>query len=165
MWPQQALNWASLGGIVGRTFSHTPNNLLLFTCYVGVVRWPAAGDTAGISLRRLSSIQHRIYTSVVPTKDARCHLQLITGIYLLVVHRAQVKIAAFSLPTQSELLINGLSRDDQWYLHTHTHTHTHAHTYPFNGPFSGTTRVSQYQKGKNQSGFYWSKRQWVALYK
>jgi len=29
-----------------------------------------------------------------------------------------------------------------------THTHT------FNGPFSGTTRVSQYQKGKNQSGFY-----------
>ena len=33
-------------------------------------------------------------------------------------------------------------------LHTHTHTHT------FNGPFSGTTQVSQYQKGKNQSGFY-----------
>jgi len=26
--------------------------------------------------------------------------------------------------------------------HTHTHTHT------FNGPFSGTTRVSRYQKGK-----------------
>ena len=25
----------------------------------------------------------------------------------------------------------------------HTHTHT-----PFNGPLSGTTRVSQYQKGK-----------------
>jgi len=23
----------------------------------------------------------------------------------------------------------------------HTHTHTHTHTYPFNGPFSGTTRV------------------------
>jgi len=27
-------------------------------------------------------------------------------------------------------------------------------THTFNGPFSGTTRVSQYQKGKNQSGFY-----------
>jgi len=39
----------------------------------------------------------------------------------------------------------------------HTHTHT------FNGPFSGTTRVSRYQKGKNQCGFYWSKRQWVAV--
>ena len=28
------------------------------------------------------------------------------------------------------------------------HIHTHAHTHPFYGPFSGTTRVSQYQKGK-----------------
>ena len=37
------------------------------------------------------------------------------------------------------------------------------HTHPFNGPLSGTTRVSRYQKGKNQSGFYWSKRQWVAV--
>ena len=35
--------------------------------------------------------------------------------------------------------------------------------HPFNGPFSGTTQVSRYQKGKNQSGFYWSKRQWVAV--
>ena len=26
--------------------------------------------------------------------------------------------------------------------------HTHTHTHPFNGPLSGTTRVSQYQKGK-----------------
>ena len=40
---------------------------------------------------------------------------------------------------------------------THTHTHT------FNGPFSRTTRVSRYQKGKTQSRFYWSKRQWVAV--
>jgi len=34
----------------------------------------------------------------------------------------------------------------------------HTHTQPFNGPFSRTTRVSRYQ-----SGFYWSKRQWVAM--
>jgi len=27
-------------------------------------------------------------------------------------------------------------------------THTNTHTQPFNGPFSGTTRVSRYQKGK-----------------
>ena len=26
--------------------------------------------------------------------------------------------------------------------------YTHTHTHPFNGPFSGTTRVSRYQKGK-----------------
>jgi len=29
----------------------------------------------------------------------------------------------------------------------------HAHTHPFNGPFSGTTRVSQYQKGKTKLDF------------
>ena len=37
------------------------------------------------------------------------------------------------------------------------------HTHPFNDPFSWTARLSQYQKGKNQSGFYWSKRRWVAV--
>jgi len=30
----------------------------------------------------------------------------------------------------------------------------HMRTHPFNGPLSGTTWVSWYQKGKNQSGFY-----------
>jgi len=35
-----------------------------------------------------------------------------------------------------------------WHLHrTHTHTHT------FNGPFSGTIQVSQYQKGKTNPDF------------
>jgi len=29
-----------------------------------------------------------------------------------------------------------------------TNTHTHTHTHPFNGPLSGNTRVSRYQKGK-----------------
>jgi len=32
-------------------------------------------------------------------------------------------------------------------LHTHTHTHS------FNGPFSGTTRLSWYQKGKTNLDF------------
>jgi len=35
----------------------------------------------------------------------------------------------------------------------HTHTHTHTHTHPFNGPWSGTTRVSRYQKGKSSLDF------------
>jgi len=34
---------------------------------------------------------------------------------------------------------------DAWLEHTHTH--------PFNGPFSGTTRVSRYQKGKTNLDF------------
>ena len=33
------------------------------------------------------------------------------------------------------------------------HTHTHTHTHPFNGPFSRTTRVGRYQKGKTNLGF------------
>ena len=41
-------------------------------------------------------------------------------------------------------------------------THTHARARALNGPFSGTTRVSRTRK-VNQSGFYWSKRQWVAM--
>ena len=32
-----------------------------------------------------------------------------------------------------------------WYTHTHTH--------PFNGPLSGTTRVSRYQKGETNLDF------------
>ena len=37
------------------------------------------------------------------------------------------------------------------------------HTHPFNGPFSGTTQVGRYQNRVNQSGFYWSTRQWMAV--
>ena len=39
--------------------------------------------------------------------------------------------------------------DDLSSLGTHTHTHTHT----FNSPFSGTTRVSRYQKGKTNLDF------------
>ena len=35
------------------------------------------------------------------------------------------------------------------FIETHTHTHTH----PFNGPPSGTTRVSRYQKDKTNLDF------------
>ena len=31
--------------------------------------------------------------------------------------------------------------------------HTHTHTHPFNGPFSGTTRLGWYQKGKTYLDF------------
>ena len=44
--------------------------------------------------------------------------------------------------------------------HSHTHTHT------FNGPLSGTTRVSRYQKGKTNLDFTGardSEQQWYQL--
>jgi len=48
----------------------------------------------------------------------------------------------------------------------HRHTHTHTHTHPFNGPLSGTTRMSRYQKGKTNLDFTEardSKWQWHQL--
>ena len=37
--------------------------------------------------------------------------------------------------------------------HVDSHTHTHTHTHTFNGPLSGTTQVSRYQKGKTNLDF------------
>jgi len=34
-----------------------------------------------------------------------------------------------------------------------SHTHTHAHAHTSNGPFSGTTQLSRYQKGKTNLDF------------
>ena len=42
-------------------------------------------------------------------------------------------------------------------VHTRTHTHTHTHT-PFNGPLSGTTLMSWYQKGKTNLDLTEAKR-------
>ena len=53
----------------------------------------------------------------------------------------------------------GILRPVAKYVVYQAYTHTH----PFNGPFSGTTRVSRYQKGKTNLDFLWSKRQWVAV--
>ena len=40
------------------------------------------------------------------------------------------------------------------YKNKHTHSpYTHTHTHPLNGPLSGTTQVSQYQKGKTSLDF------------
>jgi len=47
-----------------------------------------------------------------------------------------------------------------------TATYTHTHTHPFNGPLSGTTRVSRYQKGETNLDFTEardSERQWHQL--
>jgi len=33
------------------------------------------------------------------------------------------------------------------------HAHTHTYTHPFNGPLSGTTQLSRYQKGKTNLDF------------
>jgi len=42
-----------------------------------------------------------------------------------------------------------------WFLYSSTKVvvPAHTHTHPFNGPLSGTTQVSRYQKGKTSLGF------------
>ena len=59
------------------------------------------------------------------------------------------------LNTQLVILIQTVLLHTRTHTHARTHarTHTHTHTHPFNGPLSGTTRVSQYQKGKINLGF------------
>ena len=57
----------------------------------------------------------------------------------------------FSLPL-------GLGPSTLYYIHFFTQVlgialHTHTHTHLFNGPFSGTTRVSRYQKGNTNLDF------------
>ena len=47
--------------------------------------------------------------------------------------------------------IHRSSFDSQYTLKPPTHTHTHTHT--FNSPFSGTTWVGRYQKGKTNLNF------------
>jgi len=47
----------------------------------------------------------------------------------------------------AQMLRDKLANVIAYYTHTHTHTHT------FNGPLSGTTRVSRYQKGKTNLDF------------
>ena len=76
----------------------------------------------------------------------------------------------FSVPSLHTKRIHGTTTTmnscihQQWQNSIHYCSTTHTrYTHPFNGPLSGTTQVGRYQKGKNQCGFYWSKREWVAV--
>jgi len=50
--------------------------------------------------------------------------------------------------TSSETLRSNRS---WWQTEVHIQYHTQTHTHPINGPFSGTTQVSRYQKGTRSS--------------
>jgi len=77
------------------------------------------------------------------------------------VNHAAGTVIMMALQLFSYVGICGCARDDdvptdegrRWRIITITHTHTHTHTQTFNGPLSGTTRVSQYQKGKTNLDF------------
>ena len=71
---------------------------------------------------------------------------------------ASIMSFTFRCPnTYSPVITDWLT--ELWFYVTHTPVYTH----PFNGPFSRTTRVSRYQKGKTNLDFTEAKRQWVAV--
>jgi len=67
--------------------------------------------------------------------------------------RRSLRVRLLSYPVPPALHNTALRSFIHSMLHTHTVTHTHAHTHPFIGIFSGTTRVSRYQKGKTNLDF------------
>ena len=60
---------------------------------------------------------------------------------------------AFSACSALTLLVGRQKEHTHTHTHARTHTHTQTHIQPFNGPFSGTTQVSRYQKGRTNLDF------------
>ena len=89
-------------------------------------------------------------TSDIPCTDSQCISCNIVDVCTM-----QVDMFHKVLDSQISTLVG--NNCFAWLFLAHTHTHTDT----FNGPFSGTTRVSRYKR-QSQSGFYWSERQWVA---
>ena len=54
-------------------------------------------------------------------------------------------------------------RQQRWFYTARRRKASNEFTHPFNGPLSGTTRVSRYQNGKINVDFTEAKRQWVAV--
>ena len=68
-------------------------------------------------------------------------------------HYSEINHSNTQITTLTTAVLMLLGFSTPWvhlgWLQEYTHTHTH----PFNGPFSGTTQVSQYQKGKTNLDF------------
>jgi len=91
-------------------------------------------------------IFYQIELIVVKTCSLKC-VPLFLDTHMIHRHCVQVQ--------KDETQVNEASKQPQAFEHTSFHClnckHTHSH--PFNGPFSGTTRVCRYQKGKTNLDF------------
>jgi len=67
--------------------------------------------------------------------------------------------APHNSPGTDENDIEAVKELRRWRWHTHTHTHTHIRLTAFVRDYSGEPVPER----QNQSGFYWRKRQWVAV--
>jgi len=84
---------------------------------------------------RLVSVLHDLLVCDTTSKDKRDELQKYVKTPCRLLH---VVIQHFVFVRRLYLTLTSLA---------------HTHTLPFNGPFSGTTQVSQYQKGKTNLDF------------
>jgi len=127
------------------SFFHKPDTL------------PAAQPTASKHWRQSScqwkNFENQLIFGKVMSKS------VVSFFWLTVYYCASIALHGQKLTISSTIVKQGI---------TGTCVHTHTHT--FNGPFSGTTRVSRYQKGKpiwilleqetvNSSGISWANMQ------
>ena len=75
--------------------------------------------------------------------NAKCISKRTTGVYILRRKRCLQVCVLHNLYSRLRLSL----------LRCIFNKREHTHTHPFNGPFSGTTQVSQYQKGKSNLDF------------
>jgi len=65
----------------------------------------------------------------------------------------QISPKMFLDPQRQGARLRGIHTHTHTRTHARTHAHKHTHTHTFNGPLSGTTQVSRYQKGKTNLDF------------
>ena len=117
--------------------------LLLVACgFVVALYWPCASDFSALSTHGLTSTLLIGYGAIHPLLLFTSFLPYLSGADL---HMAQLMPLPLTVSCFRKVQI-GLPF---WYRVTRVHTYTH----PFNGPLSGSTRVSRYQKGKTNLDF------------
>jgi len=104
--------------------------------WVGLVDWPIADGLPArqLQVERRTGKVRRPETNVLPL----CHA---TNYSAYIVQKSTENVA--KSPKFCTLTGNRGRKIERWCLNSHRNTHTH----PFNGPLSGTTQVSRYQKG------------------
>ena len=139
----------------------SPNHLiLLFNILLLIIYLPPGGRK---NIPFYASFQWIVYRIFLKCKNVFGFSELIIS-WLIVSQRQCIYVTDCCYGTAKNCTVEDFVMLSLW--HTIQLTYTHIHTHPFNGPFSGTTRVSRYQKG-NTNLYYCEARdsewQWHQL--
>ena len=105
----------------------------------------AAGGGGSVLLKAVEHSRRRTHVDLSVQFVHQSLKQLVLGSTQLHAHLNQ--------HTQVQALLALLTRCTDRPGSAYTTTSTHTHTHPFNGPLSGTTQVSRYQKGETNLDF------------